>query len=152
MEWVRSFFEVAALLGVGAALAPVSPKIRKATLFVFSVIFLSMLLSGARAEGLLDLLRLDFSEPEEVLPDGDWGEAYREGVEQGILLDLCGRFGLNKEEVKVSAVLLYGKETVSISSLKVFLSGASVTKDIPGLVRYAESVYETECEVVIGEE
>lgn len=150
MEWLKAFFAVSVLLGVGGAVAPASPKIRKATAFAFSVLFLSLLLSGLKTEGLLELLRFEVGEKTEKVEDGAWENAYREGVEEGILLDLCGRFALKKEETSVSLSLCYQEEEVFISSLKVFLSGTSAFGDIPALVRYAESVYGADCEVVIG--
>ena len=92
MEWLKAFFAVSVLLGVGGAVAPASPKIRKATAFAFSVLFLSVLVSGLKTEGLLELLRFEVGEKTEKVEDGAWENAYREGVEEGILLDLCGRF------------------------------------------------------------
>ena len=149
MEWVRSFLQTAVLLGASSALTPASPKIRKATLFVFAVLFLSALAMGAEREGLWDFLRFEVGKQEEPPVGESWSETYQEGVEEGILLDLCEKFDLDERDVRVYASLLWEEDAVSLSSLTLFLSGVSATRDIPSLVRYAEKTYQTECEVNI---
>ena len=149
MEWIKTFLQTALLLGVSAALAPTNAKIRKTTLFVFSVLFLFALASGAEKEGAFDFLRFEIEEEGTAPSKEAWSEAYQAGVEEGICLDLCGKFDLEEKDVRVSVSLLWEKESVSLSSLTVFLSGTSIGKDIPSLVRYAEKNYQTKCEVTI---
>ncbi|MBQ8907383.1 MAG: hypothetical protein IJY71_02210 [Clostridia bacterium] len=149
MEAIKTVLQTAVLLGLAAALAPASPKIRRAVLFAFAILFVSVLLTAGRAEGLLEFLTPDFSTEAEPPSADAFNEAYRAAVEEGILLDLCQRFDLSKERATVSVTLERENSEVLLSSLAVRLDGVNVTKDVTGLVRYAEATYGVKCQVVL---
>ncbi|MBP3437336.1 MAG: hypothetical protein J6K61_05470 [Clostridia bacterium] len=149
MTYIKALLETAVFLGVAAAIAPLQPKIRKIVLFAFALVFLSIMLRAEGGEDFLEKLLPQISE-EDIQADG-LEAVYKEGTEEGLVIDLCQRFSLDKNNVKATVLLQQEDNTIRVSFVRVFLYGTNVFKDIPSLVRYIEETYQTECEVILND-
>lgn len=139
MEYAKAILCALSLISVATALAPSREGVRRATLSAFSIILLFLLLP----RGEIDLSSL-FSFDEVITPEAStpvYSEAWREGVENGIRDDLASRFSLDKEDIAVSAALLFEENEVTLTHLSLTLSGGGVYSDATGMLRYIEKSY-----------
>lgn len=146
MEYIRTLLGAVALLSIATALLPSRESIRRAALSAFSVILLLLLIPKDAPFSFEDV----FTIPEEGAVTESapaYGDAWREGVENGIRLDLCEKYALSPAEVSVMCQLKNEENEITVTHLSLTLRGESALADATGMLRYIEKSYGVYAEI-----
>ncbi len=139
MEYLSTALACAVFISLAALLAPARESVRRACLSAFSVVFLLALIPkdmDLSFEGLL------FAPVDTEYEAGeDYRETWREGIEEGLLYDLCASFSLEKDHIAIESRVSHTENEVRIDYLSVTLTGKNVYADATGMVRYIEKNY-----------
>ena len=139
MTYFRSILSGAALLSLALLLVPERESLRRATLTVFSLVLLLLILP---TNGTLDLPSLFPAEESEAVP---LGEAYIETVKgaitEGVRTDLCTHFSLVPADVRIESDLVLTEEALSGTYLYVYLGKENAGADAASLLRYIQNAY-----------
>ena len=144
MDYLKALLGASALVSIATAFAPMREGVRRAVLSAFAVVFLLLLIPKD--------LALDFSFPQ-ALPEAStdaavyYTDAWQEGLERGLLLDLCDKFSLDRDAISLQSEVTVHENTVEISYLSVTLHGENAFADATGMVRYIEKAYGCRSEI-----
>lgn len=145
MEFLKTLCTAAAFLSLALLFVPDRDGVRRASLTVLSLLFLLFLIPK---DGSFDITALlSFAEAEEY-PDGDaYNEAISKGIKEGIKKDLCSRFSLSKEGIRLDTDLSLDTGALSGSYLSLALGKENFFADASGVLAYLEKTYGVDCEV-----
>ncbi len=139
MEYLSTALACAVFISLAALLAPVRESVRRACLSAFSVVFLFALIPKDTNFSLEDLLFAPADTEYEV--GEEYREVWREGIEEGLVYDLCASFSLEKEHIAIESRVSHTEGEVRIDYLAVTLTGKNIYADATGMVRYIEKNY-----------
>ena len=143
-EFLSTLCHAAALLSLAVLFVPEKEGIKKASLSAFSLLFLLLLFPK---DGSFSLNAL-FTLPEETpLPDTGYTEVIEEAVARGIVLDLCDRFSLSEDGVKIETDVTVTETKVTGSYLHLTLGKENLFADAGAVLRYIKKTYGVDCEV-----
>ena len=138
MEYFSAALCALALIALASLLLPSREGVRRAALSALSLLLLFMLIpwQGIDLESILS-----FPEAESApTTSEEYVAVWKEGVENGITLDLCDRFSLVPSGITVDLTLSFEDE-VKITALSLTLSGKNATADATGMLLYLEECY-----------
>ena len=146
MEYIRTLLGAVALLSIATALLPSREGIRRAALSAFSVILLLLLIPKDAPFSFEDV----FTIPKEGAVTESapaYGDAWQEGVENGICLDLCEKYDLSASDLSVECRLKETAGEVTIERLSLTLRGKGALADATGMLKYIEKSYGVYAEI-----
>lgn len=139
MPYFRSILSGASLLSLALLFVPERESLRRATLTVFSLLLLFLILP---AEGTLDLPALLPSEESETVALGEaYIETVKGAVTEGVRTDLCTRFSLDPKGVRIESDLTLTEKALSGTYLSVYLEKENAGADAASLLRYIQNAY-----------
>jgi hypothetical protein len=139
MTYFRSILGGAALLSLALLFVPERESLRRATLTVFSLLLLLLLLP---AEGLPDLPSLFPKEEGEKVTLGEaYIETVRGAVSDGVRTDLCTRFSLSPADVRIESDLALTAEALTGTYLRLYLGKENGGADAAAILRYIQNAY-----------
>lgn len=155
-EYFTSFALTALVVGLASVLSP-DGKMKKSVSLALSLVLMSALVLPlfnelARLDDANFNLHIDFGETEdgEIINDS-LENTTREAVNLGIRRELCERFGIDERLVSVDTELkIIGSEVIFLR-VDVYLSGAGMFSDLPGIKKHIENSLGAECEVHLNE-
>ena len=142
---MKALCAMTALLSLATLFLPKEEGLRRASLTLFSLLLLMLLIPKDGSFHLNELL----SFPETQAPSaGDaFGEALNEGILSGIAGDLCDRFSLTRSALQIEGDLTLSGEVLSGSYLWVSLGKENLFADATGILTYLKKTYGVDCEV-----
>jgi len=147
MEYFKSLLCASALVSVASAFAPLREGIRRAVLCALSVIFLLFILPMGKGVDFSSFFSFDSAEGENTHSSEVYAEAWKEGIEEGILRDLCDRYSLARDRIEIESEIIMEEDQVTVSYLSLTLYGTNAAADASGMVRYIEKTYGCRSEI-----
>ncbi len=145
MDFLKTLCTAAALLSLTLLFVPERAGVRRASLTLFSLLFLLFLIPKDGSFDISDLISFEESAP--VPPSDAYGEALAEGIKDGVKRDLCARFSLAPDGLRLDSDLTLKDGALSGSYLSVSLGRENFFADATGMLSYLEKTYGVDCEV-----
>ena len=136
---------MAALLSLATLFLPKEEGVRRASLTLFSLLFLLFLIPKDGSFALSSLITLpetDFSGTSDA-----FDEALQDGILSGIAGDLCDRFSLAPAALRLEGDLTLAGDALSGTYLSVSLGKENLFADATGILTYLKKTYGVDCEV-----
>ena len=147
MEYFKSLLCASALVSVASAFAPLREGRRRAVLCALAVIFLLFILPVGKGFDFSSFFPFDRTEDESIQTSQIYADAWKEGVEEGILRDLCDRYSLVRDQIGIESEIVMEDGQVTVSYLSLTLYGTNAAADASGMVRDIEKTYGCRSEI-----
>ena len=145
MEFLKTLCLCAAFLSLALFFVPEKGGIRRASLTLFSLLFLLFLIPK---DGSFDISSLlSFEAPEQLPPSDAYNETLSSGIREDIKKDLCTRFSLSSDAVFLETDMTVKDGKLSGSYLSLSLGRENFFADATGVIAYLQKTYGVDCEV-----
>lgn len=160
-EYLSSLVIVAAAAGLFSAFSPVSGAMKKYINYAIALAVVLVVLSPLKSvlkmiESLDELIILDTLDADSYASERERTDQWileksQETIQEGIQTLLYDRFGIPKEEAKVSLVLDSSDPgAVVIQKIRIQLTGYAMWQNAREIENYIFSLVSCECEVING--
>ena len=145
MEYLKTLCTAAAFLSLALLFVPERPGLRRASLSLFSLLLLLLLIPK---DGSFDPeALLSFAESGDYSVGDAFDATLQEGIAKGVKQDLCERFSLSPDAIRLDSDLTVKDGALTGSYLSVSLGKENFFADATGVLTYLKKTYGVDCEV-----